>query len=115
LDLRIKSYEETKNLGEVWAGWACAKANQQEFITCSKKCGQEEGREFFSKGEQHSQFLNLAPTLGRVKSSIPHGAWRFHFFPISFAKITPGPSYQPLGFLSNEKVNLLKIPQELLM
>jgi hypothetical protein len=25
--------------------------------------------------------LNLAPTLGKVKSSIPHGAWRFHFFP----------------------------------
>jgi hypothetical protein len=29
---------------------------------------------------QHLHFLNLAPTLGRVKSSIPHGAWRFHFF-----------------------------------
>jgi hypothetical protein len=25
--------------------------------------------------------LNLAPTLGKVKSSIPHGAWRFYFFP----------------------------------
>jgi hypothetical protein len=32
-------------------------------------------------------FLNLAPTLGRVKSSIPHGAWRFHFFSTFFAKI----------------------------
>jgi hypothetical protein len=28
--------------------------------------------------------LNLAPTLGRVKSSIPHGAWRFYFFQILF-------------------------------
>jgi hypothetical protein len=26
-------------------------------------------------------FLNVAFILGRVKSSIPHGAWRFHFFP----------------------------------
>jgi hypothetical protein len=25
--------------------------------------------------------LNLAPTLGRVNSPIPHGAWRFHVFP----------------------------------
>jgi hypothetical protein len=24
-----------------------------------------------------SNLLNLAPTLGRVKSSLPHGAWRF--------------------------------------
>jgi hypothetical protein len=31
-----------------------------------------------------SSFLNLAPTLGRMKSSIPHGAWRFHFFPFLF-------------------------------
>jgi hypothetical protein len=29
-----------------------------------------------------SSFLNLAPTLGRVKSSISYGAWRFQFFPI---------------------------------
>jgi hypothetical protein len=31
--------------------------------------------------------LNLALTLGRVKSSIPHGAWRFHFFPIILLKL----------------------------
>jgi hypothetical protein len=30
---------------------------------------------------QHPQFLNLAPTRGSVKSSILHGAWRFHIFP----------------------------------
>jgi hypothetical protein len=24
--------------------------------------------------------LKVAPTLGSVKSSITHGAWRFHFF-----------------------------------
>jgi hypothetical protein len=33
---------------------------------------------------QHLHFLKLAPTLGSVKSSIPHGAWRFHFFPNFF-------------------------------
>jgi hypothetical protein len=37
---------------------------------------------------QHLHFLKVAPTLGSVKSSIPRGAWRFHFFPNSiFAKI----------------------------
>jgi hypothetical protein len=35
----------------------------------------------------HPLFLKLAPTLGSVESSITHGAWRFHFFPIFFAKI----------------------------
>jgi hypothetical protein len=25
-------------------------------------------------------FWNLPPTLGSIQSSIPHGAWRFHFF-----------------------------------
>jgi hypothetical protein len=27
-----------------------------------------------------SKLLDLAPTLGRVKSSLPCGAWRFYFF-----------------------------------
>jgi hypothetical protein len=31
-------------------------------------------------GVQHPHFLELALTLGSVKSSIPHGNWRFHFF-----------------------------------
>jgi hypothetical protein len=35
---------------------------------------------------QHFHFLNLAPILRSVKSSIPHGAWRFHFL-IFLAKI----------------------------
>ena len=39
----------------------------------------EWARHFRRMGVQHSHFLNLAPTLGRVKSSIPHGAWRFFF------------------------------------
>jgi hypothetical protein len=40
----------------------------------------EMGLEFGRTSIQHSHFLNLAPTLGRVKSSILHGAWRFHLF-----------------------------------
>jgi hypothetical protein len=31
-------------------------------------------------GVQHTHFLKLAPTLRRIKSSIPHGDWRFHLF-----------------------------------
>jgi hypothetical protein len=43
---------------------------------------------FGRMGEQHLHFLKLAPTLGSVKSSIPHGAWRFHSFSnLFFAKI----------------------------
>jgi hypothetical protein len=34
-----------------------------------------------------THFLKLAPTLGSVKSSIPHGAWRFHFLQNKFDKI----------------------------
>jgi hypothetical protein len=43
LNLWIKSYGCLKILGEVWAGWACFGANQQELTTCAKICGQEEG------------------------------------------------------------------------
>jgi hypothetical protein len=39
-------------------------------------------------GVHHPHFLKLAPTLGSVNSSIPHGAWRFYFFPkFIFAKV----------------------------
>jgi hypothetical protein len=42
----------------------------------------ENGLGIFGRmGVQHSHFLKLAPILGREKSSIPHGAWKFHFFP----------------------------------
>jgi hypothetical protein len=41
LDLRIKSYGYLKFQGEVWAGRACAGANQQELTTCTKSGGQE--------------------------------------------------------------------------
>jgi hypothetical protein len=66
---------------------------------------------------QHSHFLNLAPILGRMKSSIPHGTWRFYFFSTFFTmiRIHQDLSYQLLGFLFNEKMNSLKIHQELLV
>jgi hypothetical protein len=53
---------------------------------------QKKGLHFGKMDVQHPHFLNLAPTLGRAKSSIPHGTWRFH-----------------------EKVKSPKIPQELLV
>jgi hypothetical protein len=37
LDVRIKNYGEMKILGEVWIGWAIAKANQQELTTSAPK------------------------------------------------------------------------------
>jgi hypothetical protein len=43
LDLRIKSYGCLKFQGEVWAGWACAGANEEESTTCAKFWGQEVG------------------------------------------------------------------------
>jgi hypothetical protein len=44
LDLWIKSYRCLKFQGEVWAGWACIGANQQELTTCAKSGGQEENK-----------------------------------------------------------------------
>jgi hypothetical protein len=40
LDLRIKSYGCLKFQGEVWAGRACAAANEEELTACAKFCGQ---------------------------------------------------------------------------
>jgi hypothetical protein len=40
LDLRIKSYGCLKFQGEVWAGRACAAANEEELTTCANFCGQ---------------------------------------------------------------------------
>ena len=42
----------------------------------------EWARPFGRMGVQHPHFLKLAPTLGSVKSYIPQGDWRFHFFSI---------------------------------
>jgi hypothetical protein len=50
LDLRIKSYGCLKFQGEVWAGRACAGANQQELTTCTKS-GWHEEKKFQEKWE----------------------------------------------------------------
>jgi hypothetical protein len=42
LDLQIKSYACLKFQGEVWAGRACAAANEKELTNCAKNRGQEE-------------------------------------------------------------------------
>jgi hypothetical protein len=42
LDLRIKCYGCLKFLGEVCAGWACARADEEELTTCAIFLGQEE-------------------------------------------------------------------------
>jgi hypothetical protein len=47
LDLRIKSYVCLKFQGEVWAGRACAAANEKELTTYPKSGGQEEIFLFF--------------------------------------------------------------------
>jgi hypothetical protein len=46
-----------------------------------KKIGKfgERARPFERMDVQHPHFLKLVPTLGSIKSSIPHGAWGFHF------------------------------------
>jgi hypothetical protein len=75
-------------------------------------------------GVQHSHFFNLAPTLGKVKSSISHGACRIHLnFVLLFSKIKVCHHlpYPLLGFLSNASLSSLtslnsrKILQELLV
>jgi hypothetical protein len=40
-DVRLKSYGCLKILGEVWAGRACARANEEELTTCAKICGKK--------------------------------------------------------------------------
>jgi hypothetical protein len=47
----------------------------------------EWARPFRRTGVQHPHFLKLVPTLGGVKSSIPHGAWSFFFPQIFFLKL----------------------------
>jgi hypothetical protein len=45
------------------------------------------GLAFWENGCTTLPFFEVAPTFGRVKSSIPLGAWRFHFFLKILAKI----------------------------
>jgi hypothetical protein len=62
LDLWIKSYGCLKFQREVWAGRACAGANQQELTTCTKSGGQEE-KKFQEKWELPHR-LKCRPAAG---------------------------------------------------
>jgi hypothetical protein len=66
LDLRIKSYGCLKFQGEVWAGRACAGANQQKLTTCTKSGGQEE-KTFQEKWELPHRRRSVAQ--GRLATS----------------------------------------------
>jgi hypothetical protein len=67
-----------KFLGEVWAWQAWAGANEEELTKVPKSWGSL-GKIGGGKEEKRGTY-----TVGRVKSSIPHEAWRFHFSSILF-------------------------------
>jgi hypothetical protein len=73
LDLRIKSYGCLKFQGEVWAGRACAGANQQELTTCAKSGGQEKKNQ--EKWEQPER-CSCRPTAGRGSTPVPTGLFQ---------------------------------------
>jgi hypothetical protein len=74
LDLRIKSYGCLKFQGEVWAGRACAVANQRELTTCIKSGGQEE--KTFQEKWELPQRLRRQPA-GRRSTPAPVGQFKF--------------------------------------
>jgi hypothetical protein len=49
-------------LGELWAGRACARTNQQELTTCAKSRGQE--KENFQKKKGKPTLSRRRPTVG---------------------------------------------------
>jgi hypothetical protein len=74
LNLRIKSYGCLKFLGEVWAGRACAGANEEELTTCGKIWGQrgrKEGAGGLDKGRSAQE---RSTTAGRRPPTAPRPA-----------------------------------------
>jgi hypothetical protein len=65
LDLRIKSYGCLKFQGEVWAGRACAAANEKELTICAKSGGQEE-KKIQQKWEQPYRSRRQPAAGGRL-------------------------------------------------
>jgi hypothetical protein len=65
LDLRIKSYGCLKFEGEVWAGRACAAANEEELTACAKFCGQGGWARGARGGQSGAPALGRLPTAGR--------------------------------------------------
>jgi hypothetical protein len=62
LDLRIKSYGCLKFQGEVWAGRACAAANEEELTACAKFCGQGGWARGAGGGQSGAPVLGRSPT-----------------------------------------------------
>jgi hypothetical protein len=77
LDLRIKSYGCLKFQGEVWAGRACAAANEKELTTCAKSGGQEE-KKIQKKWEQPDRSRRQPVASGRplVAGRLRAMGWR---------------------------------------
>jgi hypothetical protein len=65
LDLRIKSYGCLKFEGEVWAGRACAAANEEELTACAKFCGQGGWARGAGGGQSGAPALGRSPTALR--------------------------------------------------
>jgi hypothetical protein len=65
LDLRIKSYGCLKFEGEVWAGRACAAANEEELTACAKFCGQGGWARGAGGGQSRAPALGRSPTALR--------------------------------------------------
>jgi hypothetical protein len=82
LDLRIKSYGCLKFQEEVWAGRACATANEKELTTCAKSGGQEE-KKIQKKWEQTDR-SKRQPAAGDQRSpagrGLTHGLVRLSQF-----------------------------------
>jgi hypothetical protein len=85
LDLRSKSYGCLKFQGEVWAGRACAGANQQELTTCTKSGGQ--GKKNISRKMGTAPQAQVS-TRGRPPAAGRHLRLRnsSHFFEIFLFK-----------------------------
>jgi hypothetical protein len=84
LDLRIKSYGCLKFFGEVWAGRACAEANEEELTTCAKIWGQRgrkegargriKGDHIGAVGDYWSEVADRSPTSGCQLLVVPDQA-----------------------------------------
>jgi hypothetical protein len=71
LDIWIKSYGCLKFQGEVWAGWACAAANEEELTARAKFCGQGG---WARGGQSGAPALGRSPETGDRRSGSGHPA-----------------------------------------
>jgi hypothetical protein len=67
LDLQIKSYGCLKILGEVWAGWAYARANEGGLTKCAQKMGQGGGKGGGKGQKKDSQGRGQRPLVAGLR------------------------------------------------